>query len=267
MNDSQDKQVKLIEALFDKKVGWITLIICLISIFILALISQNISLNLLWIRIILFLIIFITIFILLILARTFCPNCNKNVYPIFTGHYCQSLFKDMKRKIRNYLYYELYEEILEIKEYINEIGKIKILNNEKEKEILKNNLISLRIFEHLTDYKYTLIAMGSILEFLLIRYCNLYNITPVSYTDSLGNQTLANKKKLVNYLQSAIKKDLFNRRGSWYIIQNNLRNFRNYVHIIKEIKDEQIDKEWYKTIKPHFEKFLGDFKTKTKNFT
>lgn len=265
MNDSQDKSI---EALLDKKVSWITLIIFLISIFFLILISKNFSQNQLWIfGILFFFIIFITIFILLILARSFCPNCNKNVYPIFNEHYCQSLFKDMKRKIRIYLYDELYGEIVEIENYINEIGKIKILNNEKEKEILKNNLISLRIFEHLTDYKYTLIAMGSILEFLLIRYCNLYNINPESYTDSLGNQTLANKKKLVNYLQSAIKKNLFNRRGSWYIIQNNLRNFRNYVHIIKEIKDEQIDKEWYKTIKPHFERILGDFKTKIKNFT
>lgn len=49
-----------------------------------------------------------------------------------------------------------------------------------------------------------MIAMGSILEFLLKKYCKLNNISPEFYTDPLGNTVPASRKSFVNYVQSAI---------------------------------------------------------------
>lgn len=204
------------------------------------------------------LMLLIVILIAVILAKSYCRYCDKNVFPIMNDHCCISMFKDMKRKIRNYLLLQISEEVNKIENYLDELTNIESIND-YEKEILRDNLISLRIFEILPDYKYTLIAMGSILEFLLIRHCERNRIEPEDYRDPSGSQILAKQKKFVNYVQSAIKTNLFKRKNSWHIIQHNLRNFRNYVHIKQETKDERIDKEWYRTIKPHFERILNDF--------
>lgn len=212
----------------------------------------------LWLSIV---IVLITSFIIIhiLLSRNYCLKCEKYVYPIFHDHYCLHTFGDMNRKIRNYLYSDLHEEISEIDDYVKSLRKKNLLKNDFEKEILKNNLVSLRIFEQIRDYKYTMISMGAIIEFLLIRYCEGNNISVESYTDPFGTTIEANKKHFVNYVQSAIINNIFGKKNSWYIIQNNLRSFRNYVHISVEVSDEKIDNDWYMTIKPHFERILDEF--------
>ena len=54
--------------------------------------------------------------------------------------------------------------------------------------------------------------------------------------------------------------DIFNQKKRWEIVQNHLRDFRNYVHINKEVKEELIDKSWYATMKPVFESLYENFK-------
>lgn len=123
-------------------------------------------------------------------------------------------------------------------------------DNEKEKIVFKRNLRSLHLFEFTQEYKYYMIALASIFEFLLIKYCKMESIKPEDYNPPNGQPILANSKKLVNYIQTAIINNLFDQKNTWSIVQHNLRNFRNYVHISREINDEEIDVAWFKTIKP-----------------
>lgn len=99
-----------------------------------------------------------------------------------------------------------------------------------------------------------MIAMGSIIEFLLVRYCKDHSIRPESFIRDDGTTQSGNKYS--NYIQAAIKNDLFGQKKSWYIVQNNLRSFRNYVHISKEIEEEEIDIRWYQAIEPIFTKLI-----------
>lgn len=83
-------------------------------------------------------------------------------------------------------------------------------------------------------------------------------------------------------LLEQIKKDLldhdfFNQKNKWRLIQDYLRNFRNYepkadcfkdwdkliciVHIQKECEEEEIDDDWYKVMKPMFRSILNSFKS------
>ena len=142
-----------------------------------------------------------------------------------------------------------------------EIESFKFVIDKKEKEVLKNNLISLETFELIQNYKYIMIAMGSILEFLLIKYCTTYDVNPVDYKTPDGNLIKANRNRLVNYIQSAIDNNLFEQKKKWKFVQAYLRDFRNYVHITKESIDEEIDKDWYKSMKPIFYSIFKSFKS------
>lgn len=132
----------------------------------------------------------------------------------------------------------------------DKFAELGYFEDQHEKAIFKRNLESLHLFELVNEYKYFMIAMGSIFEFLLTRYCKMYSIKPEDYITPKGEIVPSKRKHLVNYIQAAIIKNLFNQKNTWLIVQNNLRNFRNYVHIRNEIKEELIDSSWYKTIKP-----------------
>lgn len=145
---------------------------------------------------------------------------------------------------------------------IENVSDMDLFKSEIEKIILENSLKSLYVFQKIHDYKYSMIAMGSIIEFLLIRYCNKNKIEPEPYPSPNGGIIPASKKRLCNYIQSAIKYDILGQKNSWYLIQNNLRNFRNYVHIFKEIKEEEIDHDWYIATKGVFDRIIRNFKHK-----
>ncbi len=134
------------------------------------------------------------------------------------------------------------------------------LTNDREKKIFLANLTSLRDFEFFSNYKYSLIAMGAIIEFLLERYCKAKRIIPEDYHAPNNRVIPAIKKNFVNYVQSAIVNDIFGQKKRWEIVQNYLRDFRNYVHIKKEINSEKIDKSWYDTISPVFSTLYEHFK-------
>lgn len=154
-----------------------------------------------------------------------------------------------------------------IEAIIENVSDMDLFQNEKEKIILDNNLKSLYIFQKIYDYKYSIIVMGSIIEFLLIRYCNKNNIEPEPYTSPNGNVIPASKKRFCNYVQSAIKYDILAQKNSWYLIQNNLRTFRNYVHIPKEIKEEEIDHDWFVSTKAVFDRIIRNFKPEKKEIS
>ncbi len=99
-----------------------------------------------------------------------------------------------------------------------------------------------------------MVLMGAILEFLLVRYCKNNNIPPEPYNNRKG-ETFA------NYIESAIKNDIFGEKKRWEIVQSHLRDFRNYIHILKEIQSTEIDEKWYETIKPVFEVLYNKFKS------
>ena len=140
-------------------------------------------------------------------------------------------------------------------EVVTEIfAELNFFNSNNEKSVFENNLKSLETFKLVKNYKYCMIAMGSIIEFLLVRYCKDQSILPEDFIRDDG--TTQSGKNFSNYVQAAIKHDLFGQRKSWYIVQNNLRSFRNYVHISKESKEEKIDKGWYQAIEPIFDKLL-----------
>lgn len=128
--------------------------------------------------------------------------------------------------------------------------------NQKEEEIFIQNIQSLREFEILKNFKYSIIAMGSILEFFLTRYCNAKDITPLN---NKGSEIKKNKATFVNYVESAIQNDIFGEKDRWKIVQDYLRDFRNYIHIEKEISSREIDENWYKTMSPVFNALLEHF--------
>ena len=138
---------------------------------------------------------------------------------------------------------EYYKKIL--KHSISQLDSY--FKTEDEKELFKKNLISLIEFQITKNYKFSMIAMGSILEFLLSRYCHYKNI-------------VVSGKNFYNYVQSAIDNNIFGEKKRWELVQSHLRDFRNYVHIIKEIKETKIDQKWYETMKPVFESLYDKFK-------
>jgi len=214
-----------------------------------------------WLIIIPWVIVGIIVYLLHFFAsKTYCPNCKKFVHPIISEHRCEIHYKGKHEKIKKLYSNSLKNEFKQIDNIIDIFSKHKVFKNDGEKEILKRNIKSLKLFEYFEDYKYCMVAMGSIIEFLLIRYCKSNKISPESFTDHLGNTLPANKKQFANYVQAAIKNNILNQKYSWFIVQNNLRNFRNYVHIRKEVKEEQIDIKWYESIKPAFEKIVESFK-------
>ncbi len=118
---------------------------------------------------------------------------------------------------------------------------------EKEKEILAQNIDLLLKFEYERNFKFCMIMMGAILEFLLIRYCEKENIHK--------------GKNFVSYINTAIEKDIFQEQMRWKLVQTHLRDFRNYIHIQKEMESTEIDENWYNTMKPVFEVLYNKLKS------
>lgn len=126
----------------------------------------------------------------------------------------------------------------------------------EEKNIFEENLISLGYFEYIENYKFCIICMGAILEFLIIRYSKMNNLNPV---DKSGNIVNAKNAKFANYIQTLISNDVFNHKKSWIYVQNHIRDFRNYIHISKEMNEEKIDEVWYFNAKLIYTKILKEF--------
>lgn len=147
-----------------------------------------------------------------------------------------------------------YKRKLEKEEFDIILGKLSsYLNDEKEKQIFLKNIKTLLRFEYEHNYKFSMILMGAIIEFLLIRYCENHNIKPEPFNNQKNNG-------FANYVEAAIKNDIFGEKMSWKLVQSHLREFRNYIHIQKEVKSIEIDEKWYETIKPHFEALYKHFK-------
>ena len=147
-----------------------------------------------------------------------------------------------------------YKNKLEKEEFDIILGKLSsYLNDEREEQIFLKNIKALLRFEYEHNYKFSMILMGAIIEFLLIRYCENHNIKPEPFNDQKS-------KGFANYVEAAIKNDLFGEKMSWKLVQSHLREFRNYIHIQKEVNSIEIDEKWYETIKPHFEALYKHFK-------
>lgn len=149
------------------------------------------------------------------------------------------------------------ETISTISQIIMLLKYLKIFHNKNEEEIFRKNFESFYIFKLSQNYKYCMIAMGSMLEFVLLRYCEDHHISPDPLIRDDGKPQPGNR--FSNYIQTAINRDLFGQKKRWIILQNSLRNFRNYVHISKEIKEEEIDSSWFIAMVPIFVKLLVSF--------
>ncbi len=128
------------------------------------------------------------------------------------------------------------------------------LNDEREEQIFLKNIKTLLRFEYEHNYKFSMILMGAIIEFLLIRYCENHNIEPEPINNRKSNG-------FANYVEAAIKNDIFGEKMRWKLVQSHLREFRNYIHIQKEVMSIEIDEKWYETIKPVFEVLYNHFKS------
>lgn len=183
-------------------------------------------------------------------ASNYCSFCRKRVHPLFKSHICEIDTKNMDLKLKSFISYCIKPYLNEIQLIIENLENLGVFSHKDESDIFKDNMISLRAFELIGNYKYAIIGMGSILEFMVVRYCKINNISP--------NPT--NKSNFASYLKTAINRNLFGQKNSWLTIQHNLRIFRNYVHIEKEMTEEPIDDGWYIAIKNVFEKVLSNFK-------
>ncbi len=166
------------------------------------------------------------------------------------------LFK-VKRDLRAVQIDLSFIENKQYKEYQSKLLKEKLdiskgvfddyLVDEKEKETFTQNIDLLLKFEYERNYKFCIIMMGSILEFLLIRLCEKENIH--------------NGNNFAFYINKAIEKDIFQEEMRWKLVQTHLRDFRNYIHIQKEMESTEIDENWYNTMKQVFEVLYSKFKS------
>lgn len=116
-------------------------------------------------------VIFLIIILHFLFAKKYCSNCKEFVYPIFSKHICELNIKDKKSKMKDNLLNLLKQDFKQVDLVIADIEKQNMFNNDEEKEIFKKNMNSLQFFESIGDFKYCMVAMGSIIEFLLKRYC------------------------------------------------------------------------------------------------
>lgn len=181
-------------------------------------------------------------------ASIYCSFCQKRVHPLFKSHICEIDTKNMDLRLNGLISDIIKPYLNEIQLTIDNLDNLGIFSGNEDSRVFKENMISLRTFEIIGNYKYAIIGMGAILEFMLVRYCQTRNFTP------------KNKSNFASYLHIAIERNLFGQKNSWLVIQNNLRNFRNYIHIEKEMTEELIDVSWYIMSKNVFEKVLSNFK-------
>ena len=158
-----------------------------------------------------------------------------NAVPIELNFIEDESFREYKSKLRDEAF------------YISQGCFDKYLKEDYEKEIFINNIRDLLKFEYEHRFKFSMVMMGSILEFLLYRYLEINN-TP-------------KKKEFSANINTAIQKDIFGEKMRWKIVQSHLRDFRNCIHINKEMKSTIIDESWYNTIKPVFEVLYKKFKS------
>ncbi len=142
------------------------------------------------------------------------------------------------------------------KEILEALDRKSFFKTDEEKNLFEENINSLRYFEYIENYKYCLISMGSILEFLIIRYCKMNNLVPVNKN---GNSVNAKDAKFYNYIQTLINNNTLNQRHGWKYVQDHIRDFRNYVHIEKEINENKISKMWYINAKQIYDEILNEF--------
>ena len=120
------------------------------------------------------------------------------------------------------------------------------LIDNNEKHLFTQNIDLLLKFEYERNYKFCMVMMGAIIEFLLKRLCI--------------KKDIQEDKNFAFYLNAAIKDDVFQERMRWKLVQTHLRDFRNYIHIHKEMESTVIDENWYNTMKPVFEVLYKKFK-------
>ncbi len=262
MVDEEVKEDRIIDSLYSRDGIILGPIVLLIIMFLGPLPSYFLSVINIWLALLPWVgIISLIVPLHYYLSKTYCTNCKEFVHPIFTKHVCELNIKDQKSKMKKIINNLLKDEFKQVELIISEIEKHQIFKNEDEKEIFKRNMNSLQIFESISDYKYCMVAMGSIIEFLIERYCKLNSLSPEPYNiPSTGGILPANRKKFANYVQTAIKNNILGQKNSWFIIQHNLRNFRNYVHIDKEVNEENIDAKWFEIIKSAFDKIINSFR-------
>ena len=264
MVDQKTQEKGVIESFYSKHES----LLCLIGMMIVIIIPEiYVSLFITQFIIELSIIIWVTtisfaLIISFVLSKEYCSNCKEFIHPVFSKHICEFNFKDKRSKIKNTILNILKQDFKQVDLITTDIERHNIFKDEKEKKIFKKNMNSLQFFEYVGDFKYCMVVMGSIVEFLLKKYCKSKKIKPEDYRDPIGNFIPAKKKNFANFTQSAIKNDVLDQKNSWFIVQNNLRNFRNYVHIEKETKEEEIDVRWYEIIKPVFEKIIQSFRYK-----
>ena len=180
---------------------------------------------------------------------------SKYEYRINKNSFLQ-IIEGIKVRIREYItkvnLYITQKKKIDFQKRLNEIENLidsnnlsLYLKNEKEKGIFRQNLISLLQFAFSGNFKYCMIAMGSILEFLLKRYFKVKKI--------------ATGDRFVDNVKEAIDNNIFDDKERWKLVQDYLRNFRNYVHIEKEIKSTIIDDSWYEIMLPTFEALFKKF--------
>lgn len=128
---------------------------------------------------------------------------------------------------------------------INEINKISnilvhqtnkniILLSKEEEKKFRLNLEYLFLFHHMQNIKYSLIAMGSLVEFLLRKR---YEKKPEISEGCL--------RKFKCLLELVIEENPFGKKESWKIINDRLREYRNYIHINAELEGDLISQEDY----------------------
>jgi hypothetical protein len=117
---------------------------------------------------------------------------------------------------------------------------------------------TLSFFKQKKLWKYCVIVAGSIIESLLAYYVEQHTSCGIDLIKP--NSKRKEEKSFNELLTEAEDKNLFDIKRDWRFIKDHIKDFRNYIHLRKEIKEGySVDESIYLGIEPILHKVIETF--------
>lgn len=184
----------------------------------------------------------------------------QKICPIGSSEYRDLYVTNTITALTDYGYY-----ILNLFQSSTQLFQSNIINNH---DFLIKEYNNLRLLIESQLWKEVCIKMGSILEYLLTKWLRSKNISQVTHSQRSNPKNIDKASfwdKIMFYLESG-RITYSNEIGdntSWSIVNNVIREYRNYVHLEKYeeriLTDGYLDKGDYDQLSPAFEQIIQYF--------
>ncbi len=125
-------------------------------------------------------------------------------------------------------------------------------------DLILREFRTLMHFKQANQWKYCVITAGSIIECLLIYFVELHSGCGIDLVNP--NSRKGEEKSFNELLIEAENKNLFDVKRDWRFIRDHIRDFRNYVHLRKEVKEGySVDESIYVGIESVLMKMINVF--------